>query len=188
MGGGENSFPSCFYILEKLNEFGKIFCHKILFRQGHYQENWRKWHVLNTCWVGHHEEILLHHSFENMFVLSRWYSYCSSLLLTLLPSYLLSTQLKCTWEMNRRRESTLVSHTSSWKECCKCYLWLNLNPCIICIVVNMCNKRLRESIHKTVPIHLFTCAFVIMKLNDMFSVTHVLTFYLWLFIRITAKK
>lgn len=122
-----------------------------------------------------------HHNFENMFVLSWWYSYCSSLLLTLLPSYLLSTQLKCTWEMNRRRESTPVSHTPSWKECCERYHWLNLNPCIICIVVNMCNKRLRESIHKTVPIHLFTCAFVIMKLNDMFSVTHAFNILLMAF-------
>lgn len=122
-----------------------------------------------------------HHNFENMFVLSWWYSYCSSLLLTLLPSYLLSTQLKCTWEMNRRRKSTPVSHTPSWKECCECYLWLNLNPCIICIVVNMCNKRLRERIHKTVPIHLFTCAFVIMKLNDMFSVTHAFNILLMAF-------
>lgn len=127
-----------------------------------YMLGWTSWRNFTSC----------HHNFENTFVLSLWYSYCSSLLLTLLPSSLLGTQLQRTWEMNRRRESTLVSHTPFWKEGCKCYLWLTLHPGIICIVVNMYNKRLRESIQQTAPIHLFTYTFVIMKLNDTFSVTH----------------
>lgn len=47
-------------------------------------------------WAGHEQEILLHAlggelALRNKFVLSMWYSYCVSLLLTLLPFSLRST-------------------------------------------------------------------------------------------------